>query len=210
MEVKSVYKIVGTTFTTPLAKSKKGPTSFVYDLEKMCKDMGIETGIDFEELKKLQATLEGIRESNNKAAEELKKQVVDMKRKIAENMVKIVRMLNGQSYTKDSWKASMDFVSKAAKILKNKEATSGELNECLKLLRSAMSKLQPARKEDERGEEHQRNKALKDYEESIDGQVNPENYSNTNVSGEGLSIDISIDASADVSASVVVSVSETV
>lgn len=83
--------------------------------------------------------------------EALSKEIKASKRKNIETMIKTFQMLPLRNYTQDSWKRAMTDVERAISIYKSKDATHSQLNKALGYLITAMAKLSPAKKTDEKG-----------------------------------------------------------
>lgn len=73
------------------------------------------------------------------------------KRQILEGLIKTVQMLQGEMYTKDSWKACMSSYKNALIASAKQDAGSKALDKAINLLRAGLSRLEVVEPEDEAG-----------------------------------------------------------
>ena len=167
-----------------------------------------EIAFDEREFDKMRSFLEEmakVTEANRKAREQLERDIIQMKRRLVEGMLEIVRGLNPRMFTKDSWRRAMRDVEKGIRIYSgNSEPTRRQLDMVLRYLRSAIAKLEPAQSDSARGRGRDREGAMARLNRAGKGDKNEMEKLGIGAASPRPTIDVSVGGGLDAPAGAVV------
>ncbi|MCL2566282.1 MAG: hypothetical protein FWE24_10855 [Defluviitaleaceae bacterium] len=160
---------------------------------------------EFDRMRSFLEELAKVSEANRKAREQLERDIIQMKKRLVQGMLDMIRGLNSRMFTKDSWRRAMRDVEKGARMYSgNLEPTRRQLDTVLRYLRSAIGKLEPARGDSARGRNRDREGALSRLKRAGEEGENELEKLGIKTSAPGSNIDVAVGGEVDVAASSVV------
>jgi len=169
-----------------------------------------EIPFDQEQFDKMRSFLEEmakVTEQNKAAREQLERDMVQMKRRLVEGMLEIIRGLNAKLYTKESWRAAMRDVERGVSLYTgSKEPSRGQLDAVLRYLRSGIAKLEPAQSKTDKGKEFERESALSKLKKIGEGEADAKKMAAGSNDPKAGTFDVSIGGLDLAAGSVVVDV----
>ena len=108
---------------------------------------------------RIKTLLKFLNTDNEKSLEELRKQIMELRRQQLEGMFKRIQMMSPKDYTDKSWRACMAAYKKSMVMAGVKSATPASLNKAIAMMRSGLASLRRREKDQKGGSKAERDAA---------------------------------------------------